>query len=155
MSSVASPKPASCHRRMLEITESVFLEAGPRLAHTLGRSRTLSIRLSLDDFGTGYSSLRYLQQFLIDQLKIDHSFVSGTCGGLASGPIVRTIVVVANTLGLEVVAEGIESDVQCTQLLGLGCRLGQGFHFAPPRAPGDSIDARAGGPLVVERGRVR
>jgi EAL domain-containing protein (putative c-di-GMP-specific phosphodiesterase class I) len=96
---------------ILEITESALLEEGPareRGALAIARS---GVRLCIDDFGTGYSSLRYLHQFPIDSLKIDRSFVSGRDGGIANEPIVQMVVTLAHALGMDVIAEGVES--QC------------------------------------------
>ncbi|MBD5606947.1 MAG: EAL domain-containing protein, partial [Candidatus Eremiobacteraeota bacterium] len=124
-------------RLILEITESTLLETGPQVSDVLASLRATGARMCLDDFGTGYSSLRYLQQFPIDQLKIDRSFVCGKNGALASEPIVRMLLNLAQTMGLRVVAEGIESEHQSDRLMALGCRLGQGFRFSPARAPRD------------------
>ena len=91
--------------------------------------RALGVHLALDDFGTGYSSLSYLERFPIDTLKIDRSFVSSN--GVIS-PIARAIVDLGRTLGLEVIAEGIEHLDQARWLAELGCRYGQGYLFARP-----------------------
>lgn len=122
---------------VLEITESALLESGPHVSDILHRLRATGARLCLDDFGTGYSSLRYLQQFPIDELKIDRSFVSGADGELASEPIARMLLGLAKSLGIEVIAEGVETIEQRDRLFELGARLGQGFLFSKPRPPGD------------------
>jgi diguanylate cyclase (GGDEF)-like protein len=124
-------------RLILEITESALLESGPQISGILARLRATGARLSLDDFGTGYSSLRYLQQFPFDQLKIDRSFVCGPDGDIASEPIVRMLLNLADTLGLRAIAEGIESADQNAHLIALGCRYGQGFLFSQARTPAD------------------
>jgi diguanylate cyclase (GGDEF)-like protein len=124
-------------RLILEITESALLESGPQISEILARLRATGARLSLDDFGTGYSSLRYLQQFPFDQLKIDRSFVCGPDGDIASEPIVRMLLNLADTLGLRAIAEGIESADQNAHLIALGCRYGQGFLFSQARTPAD------------------
>ncbi len=124
-------------RLILEITESALLESGAQISGILGRLRATGARLSLDDFGTGYSSLRYLQQFPFDQLKIDRSFVCGPDGDIASEPIVRMLLNLAETLGLRAIAEGIESADQNAHLIALGCRYGQGFLFSQARSPAD------------------
>jgi diguanylate cyclase (GGDEF)-like protein len=124
-------------RLILEITESALLESGPQVSGILARLRATGARLSLDDFGTGYSSLRYLQQFPFDQLKIDRSFVCGADGDIASEPIVRMLLNLAETLGLRAIAEGIESADQNAHLIALGCRYGQGFLFSQARPPAD------------------
>jgi diguanylate cyclase (GGDEF)-like protein len=116
----------------LEITESALLEDGPRAIAALSQLRGLGVRLCIDDFGTGYSSLRYLHQFPIDALKIDRSFVSGKSGGIANEPIVQMVVTLAQSLGMEAVAEGIESQMQREKLIAAGCTVGQGYFFARP-----------------------
>ena len=86
----------------------------------------------MDDFGTGYSSLGYLKQFAVDRIKIDRSFVRGLPGDQGDAAIVRAILALARGLGIEVVAEGVESAAQRAFLLDEGCRLGQGFLFSRP-----------------------
>jgi PAS domain S-box-containing protein/diguanylate cyclase (GGDEF)-like protein len=119
-----------------EITETVLLRDVERAVATLESLRDLGVRLSLDDFGTGYSSLTYLTQFPIDTLKIDRSFVSR--GVDVNEPIVNMILVLAATLGLDVVAEGVETDQQADSLRAAGCTKAQGFLFARP-APSDDL----------------
>jgi diguanylate cyclase (GGDEF)-like protein len=116
----------------LEITESAVMENADAAIAVLKRLRDLGCQLSIDDFGTGYSSLSYLHRFPIDMLKVDRSFVSTMEDGSENGEIVRTIIALAKTLGLSVVAEGIESIHQLHQLRILGCEYGQGFLFARP-----------------------
>src|SRR6185503_7011162 len=89
------------------------------------------IELSLDDFGTGYSSLSYIHRFPVTALKIDRSFITRIDGD-QNGEIVRAVVTLARNLGLEVVAEGIETVGQLDQLKALGCEQGQGFYFSAP-----------------------
>jgi EAL domain-containing protein (putative c-di-GMP-specific phosphodiesterase class I) len=117
---------------MLEITESALLEDGPRAVEVLGALKGLGVNLCIDDFGTGYSSLRYLHQFPIDALKIDRSFVNGRDGGIANEPIVQMVVTLAHSLGMDVVAEGVESQLQREKLSAAGCLVGQGFFFSRP-----------------------
>lgn len=118
----------------LELTETALLENSELIAATLSKLRDLRIALAIDDFGTGYSSLGRLQSFAIDDLKIDRSFVSRMdCepnSSQASSPIVETIVTLAHNLGLAIVAEGIETIGQLTQLQQLNCEYGQGFFFS-------------------------
>lgn len=116
----------------IEITESVLMHDPVEAAAILRELRGMGIRLDMDDFGTGYSSLAYLHQFPLDALKIDRSFVSGLGSGVAYPEIVQTVIALARQLGLEVIAEGVESDEQERQLLALGCTYGQGYHFARP-----------------------
>ncbi len=114
---------------MLEITESGLMRRTQSTIARLDALRALGVRLALDDFGTGYSSLSYLERFPIDTLKIDRTFVSTS--GLVS-PVARAIVDLGRTLGLEVIAEGIEQVDQARWLADLGCRYGQGYLFARP-----------------------
>jgi EAL domain-containing protein (putative c-di-GMP-specific phosphodiesterase class I) len=94
--------------------------------------RSLGIQLSIDDFGTGYSSLSYLHRFPIDMLKVDRSFVGTMEDGSENGEIVRTVIALGKTLGLSIVAEGIETIHQLHQLRILGCEYGQGYLFSRP-----------------------
>ena len=119
-------------RMVFEITESALLEDGPRAASVLGGLRALGIKLCIDDFGTGYSSLRYLHRFPIDVLKIDRSFVARADGDVASEPIVHMVVTLAHSLGMTVIAEGIETDLQCAKIRAAGCDYGQGYLFSRP-----------------------
>jgi diguanylate cyclase (GGDEF)-like protein len=116
----------------LEITESAIMENAETTIRLLKNLRALGVRLSIDDFGTGYSSLSYLHRFPIDMLKVDRSFVSSMEDGTENGEIVRTIIALAKTLNLSVVAEGIESIHQLHQLRILGCEYGQGYLFSRP-----------------------
>lgn len=115
----------------LEITESCFLEASTYEAAILKQLKNLGIKLCIDDFGTGYSSLSRLHEFPIDTLKIDRSFVSRISGG-KSDRIVETIVTLAHSFGMDVVAEGIETLEQLEKLRSLGCEQGQGYLFSKP-----------------------
>src|SRR6266704_2526903 len=100
-------------------------------AAMLSQLRALGVRLSMDDFGTGYSSLSYLHRFPIDTLKIDGSFISSQAEAGESG-IVRTIIMLARDLGMNVVAEGVETSDQLAYLRSLDCELGQGYYFSHP-----------------------
>ncbi len=122
------------HRQLkLEITESVIMENPDLAGAILTQLKEYPIRLSLDDFGTGYSSLSYLHRFPVDTLKIDRIFINsiGTAG--RDSALVRTIVELARSLGMDVVAEGIETGEQLDHLRQLGCEYGQGYLFSPPR----------------------
>jgi diguanylate cyclase (GGDEF)-like protein/PAS domain S-box-containing protein len=114
----------------LEITESVVMENIEMATEMLQQLRALGLKLSIDDFGTGYSSLSYLHRFPIDTLKIDRSFVMQMSGNNENAEIVRTIIVLAQNLGMDVVAEGIETKEQCALLRSLWCEHGQGYFFS-------------------------
>jgi EAL domain-containing protein (putative c-di-GMP-specific phosphodiesterase class I) len=101
------------------------------------------VRISLDDFGTGYSSLSYLQRFPVDTLKIDRSFIVGMDQNNECREIVRTILNLAGTLGLDVIAEGTETASQVANLERLECKFGQGFFFSRP-LPLDELRAILG-----------
>ena len=116
----------------LEITESAVMDNADMAARLLKRLKALGVQLSIDDFGTGYSSLGYLHRFPVNTLKIDRSFV-GRIGDAAENiEIVRTIVSLAENMGMEVVAEGVETLSQLTQLRKLNCQYGQGYLFSRP-----------------------
>ncbi|MEA2481829.1 MAG: hypothetical protein QOJ07_3751 [Thermoleophilaceae bacterium] len=119
----------------LEITESVLMGEGPEQIATLTALRSLGARILLDDFGTGYSSLSYLKRFPLDALKIDRSFVAGLGRHHEDSAIVTSIMSMAHTLGLTVVAEGVETEQQLGRLRELGCGRAQGFLMARPLAP--------------------
>jgi diguanylate cyclase (GGDEF)-like protein len=124
----------------LEITESAVMENADMAARLLKRLKGLGVQLSIDDFGTGYSSLSYLHRFPVNTLKIDRSFV-GRIGEAAENiEIVRTVISLAENMGMEVVAEGIETMSQLTQLRKLKCQYGQGYLFSRP-VDADSVSA--------------
>ncbi len=120
------------HCLKLEITESVVMENIETATDMLRQLRALGVQLSIDDFGTGYSSLSYLHRFPIDTLKIDRSFVTRMTENNENAEIVRTIVVLAQNLGMDVVAEGVETKEQLALLRKLGCENGQGYFFSKP-----------------------
>jgi EAL domain-containing protein (putative c-di-GMP-specific phosphodiesterase class I) len=116
----------------LEITETVIMQNAEAATGMLRQLRSLGVQLAIDDFGTGYSSLSYLHRFPVDTLKIDRSFVSRMIAGNESAAIVETTVTLASKLKMNVVAEGIETDNQRSQLTALGCGYGQGYLFSRP-----------------------
>ncbi|HEY7132135.1 MAG TPA: diguanylate cyclase, partial [Candidatus Limnocylindrales bacterium] len=127
-------------RLELEITESVLLDEGEESARTLRALRELGVRLVLDDFGTGYSSLSYLRRLPLDTIKIDRSFVDGIDADGTNLPIVQAVIALAHGLGIEVVAEGIETAGQSARLRELVCDRGQGYYYARPQPP-DALTA--------------
>jgi len=116
----------------LEMTESSLMSDTSTAFDVLGDLRRLGVSLLMDDFGTGYSSLNYLHSFPFDVLKIDRSFVSRMTQGDQALQIVKTIIELARVLGMDVVAEGVETREQHNLLRDLGCRYGQGFFFSRP-----------------------
>jgi len=119
----------------LEITESVLMDDLDSVATLLGRLKSLGLGLKIDDFGTGYASLKCLNRLPFDVLKIDRSFVVQMSEDDGMGETIRTIMLLAENLGMEVVAEGIERKDQLTRLQSLHCDYGQGFYFSPPVPP--------------------
>ncbi|MFG6442899.1 putative bifunctional diguanylate cyclase/phosphodiesterase [Roseateles sp. LKC17W] len=113
----------------VEITEGLLLERDEAVAQRLRDLRTAGLTISLDDFGTGYSSLSYLQHHDIDTVKIDRSFVAGLAQGDKALALCRAIVTMAHELGLEVIAEGVETEAQMLALRQMGCDWGQGWWF--------------------------
>lgn len=120
----------------LEITESVVMENIETATQMLQQLRDLGVQLSIDDFGTGYSSLSYLHRFPIDTLKIDKSFVMKMIDNNENIEIVRTIIMLAQNLGMDVIAEGVETKEQLALLRKLKCEKGQGYYFSRPLETG-------------------
>ena len=118
-------------RLCLEITESALLEDADRALATLGQLKDAGVLLAIDDFGTGYSSLSYLDRLPVDIVKIDRSFVAKLGEKSEGAEIIDAIIRMTLALGLEVVAEGVESPEQASALLALGCTKGQGFLYSP------------------------
>ena len=116
----------------LEITETTLMAQNKSVVDSLLRLKSLGIHISLDDFGTGYSSLNYLQNLPIDTLKIDRSFISKLAVDGEQEKIVETILMLGGNLGIDVVAEGIETEEQLKKLRMIHCPRGQGYYFAKP-----------------------
>ena len=121
----------------IELTESVTMNDIPSTQQTMSKLRALGVKLSIDDFGTGYSSLSYLRRFSVDTLKIDQSFISAMQGARETFAIVSTIVTLGRNLGLQIVAEGVETVPQFETLRSMGCDAAQGYFFSKP-VPSDS-----------------
>jgi predicted signal transduction protein with EAL and GGDEF domain len=140
----------------LEVTEEAFLgRTTERVAQTLARLRDMSLLIALDDFGTGYASLAHLRRFPIDRLKIDGSLVRDIGIDPGNTAIVRTVISLGHSLGVEVVAEGVETEAQCTFLREHGCDGAQGYFFGRPIAAADAwhyLDVVAAEPLGVSGG---
>ena len=115
----------------LELTESLLIVESDQISPLLKRLRNLGVHLSIDDFGTGYSNLGYLSRFEVERLKIDQSFIRRMLENKNDEGIVRAIIEMAHSLGLEVVAEGVETAEMLLHLKGLGCEFGQGYLWSP------------------------
>lgn len=144
----------------LEITENVIVENADAMATLLNRLKELGVKLFIDDFGTGYSSLSHLHRLPVDGLKIDRSFVKRIGDRGENHKIVRTIVMLAQDMNIDVVAEGIETAAQVQQMRELACGYGQGYHYSRPVAAdmatrliefGLNISAKTTMPLQIEK----
>ncbi|MDJ0643721.1 MAG: EAL domain-containing protein [Erythrobacter sp.] len=117
-------------RLELEVTESLFIEDNHATASFIQELSEIGVRFALDDFGTGYSSLGYINTFPLSKIKVDRSFVSGAHVGVKSDAIIRAVAEMGSTLGMEIVAEGLETIDQVKAVREAGCTLGQGFYFS-------------------------
>lgn len=124
----------------IEITERALIDKIDQAKTTIARLRAAGIRVFLDDFGTGYSSLSYLHEFQLDVLKIDRSFIAGIRPRIQENAVVNTIITLAKTLKLKVIAEGIENSLQRKILSELGCESGQGYWFAAALPPRQAVE---------------
>lgn len=138
------------NRLCLELTETAIMDDVQESARILARFRELGVQVAIDDFGTGFSSLAYLKRFPVDILKIDRTFVDGVGVDPDDTAIVRSVIGLARTLRLEVVAEGIEDASQVGELVRLGCIRGQGFHLARP-APAEDVSMLLTGATAPNR----
>ena len=131
----------------LELTESSLIDDAIGVRDILGHLRERGVRVAIDDFGTGYSSLTYLRELPIDEIKIDRSFIARIAHDRSDAAIAAAVVALADNLGFEVIAEGVETEEQLAALTALGCRRAQGYLFARP-VPSDSIGeiVRGSGP---------
>jgi len=128
----------------LEVTESAIMEDSKGNIKKLLRLRRMGFSLSIDDFGTGFSSLNYLKQLPISEIKIDRSFVNGLPSNASDKAIVTTIIQMAHNLGMNVVAEGIETEEQLLFLSKNACSVGQGYYFSRPFPPNELTFQRSG-----------
>ncbi len=133
----------------LEITESAIMEHPERSAIALQKLAGMGIAISIDDFGTGYSSLAYLKQFPAHTLKIDQSFVQNIDSGLGDDAIVQAVIALARGLGLKVIGEGVENELQRVFLRNLGCDLAQGYYFARPLRANEITRMLLSSPVLV------
>ena len=131
------------HRLELELTERVLIDDGGQVSAVLRRLRALGVSISLDDFGTGYSSLSYLTRFQLNTLKIDRAFVMDIEHSERSNSLVNAIIAMGHSLGLQLVAEGVETAGQAAILENMGCHYLQGYHFSRP-IPADELLRFAG-----------
>lgn len=139
----------SAQRLKIEVTEGVLIDNSDTIIATLNQLKAMGIQLLVDDFGTGYSSLSYLHRFPFDCLKIDRSFIENADQDFEKLEILQSVVRLAWNLGLDVVAEGIETPKHYAQLKALRCELGQGYLFSKPVAP-EAIEAMMVEPLRPE-----
>ncbi|MBF0481203.1 MAG: EAL domain-containing protein [Desulfovibrionaceae bacterium] len=133
----------------LEITESVMMDNPELAVNRLKRLKALGVKLSMDDFGTGYSSLGYLQKFPVDTLKVDRSFIMRLDVESESSQIIKAVIALAHSMGMDVVAEGIEEPHQDNLLVELKCECGQGFLYSRP-VEAATIEAILDGRLVLD-----
>jgi diguanylate cyclase (GGDEF)-like protein len=139
----------------LELTESVLMEATQRHADTLEKLRHLGTKIGIDDFGTGYSSLKYLTQYQVNRLKLAQEFVSRVTIDYRNAAVVRAAIRLANELGLEVIAEGVETEAQARFLMGAGCEQAQGYYFSRPVPVAKATELLRAGRIEPQAGPLR
>jgi len=125
-------------RFVLEITEGVLLEATDRINAILDAIRAMGFKTALDDFGTGYSSLSYLCNFRFDKIKIDRSFIRNIAKVDTSKTIIKSVVTLGHGLGIDIVAEGVETEFEAVMMTHFGCTELQGYYFSRP-LPADQM----------------
>jgi EAL domain-containing protein (putative c-di-GMP-specific phosphodiesterase class I) len=143
------------NRLELELTETVLMTASREHNAVLERLRQGGVRLAIDDFGVGYSSLDYLRRFPVDRIKIAQEFVEQITTVSGSAAIVKATIGLARELGIDVIAEGIDSPAQLALLSSWGCREGQGFYLARPLLPQDLLPLLTDGNIPREYGKTR
>jgi EAL domain-containing protein (putative c-di-GMP-specific phosphodiesterase class I) len=136
---------------IVELTETAIMRNMPDAVLRLQALKTMGVRVAIDDFGTGYSSLAYLQQFPVDSIKIDRSFISSMTDSPEAGVLIRSLVQLGKALGLETLAEGIEARGQYAQLAREHCDSGQGFLFGRPLETG-AVEHYLAARSAAERG---
>lgn len=134
----------------IEITEGVLISHMAAAKRTIGQLRNIGIKVFLDDFGTGYSSLGYLQNFELDGMKIDKSFLRNIGQRNQATQIMRSVIDLGHSLGLKVVAEGVENDWQARLLQLLNCDLLQGFYLATPMGLPELVEFQAARPASAK-----
>ena len=125
----------------LEITEGIFLHSSPQIAGIIAAIRQSGVRIALDDFGTGFSSLSYISRYPIDTIKIDKSFIDEICTRKSTYAIVDLIMGLGKALGLNIIAEGVETNDQANKLIAIGCTATQGYLYSKPLLAGAASDA--------------
>jgi diguanylate cyclase (GGDEF)-like protein/PAS domain S-box-containing protein len=138
----------------LEITESTFIDDPDSVAADIADLRRLGVLISIDDFGTGFASLNYIRRFAFDVLKIDRSFVEGIPSEPGNAAIIEAVIMLSNSLGIEVVAEGVQTAEQVAVLSGYGCALAQGYYFSPPVTAKEFTELAMRQPFVALPGLV-
>jgi EAL domain-containing protein (putative c-di-GMP-specific phosphodiesterase class I) len=137
ISSLMAELQMPAHLLELEVTESALMLDVSKTQSMLSQLKAAGICISIDDFGTGYSSLSYLKKFQVDVLKIDKSFVHEMLTDRGDMEIVKAVISLAQSMNLQLIAEGIELEAQKDKLLELGCQMGQGYFFSKPLSAAD------------------
>jgi EAL domain-containing protein (putative c-di-GMP-specific phosphodiesterase class I) len=135
-------------RLEIEVTESLIIDHPDRVRTTMRTLKAMGVRISLDDFGTGYASLSYLRRFPFDKMKVDRSFVQSLGQDDAALPLFRAVLSLGDSLGMDVLAEGVETEAQLEMLGGMGCPYVQGYLLGRPMPSeelGEFLGAASGG----------
>jgi diguanylate cyclase (GGDEF)-like protein/PAS domain S-box-containing protein len=152
--SVLSETKVPAHLLEIELTESAVMQDAETSVVALERLKSFGVQISIDDFGTGYSSLSYLKRLPLDVLKIDQSFVRDISSDPNDAAIVRTIITLARSLGMKVIAEGVETEAQLAFLNAYGCQYAQGYIFGPPTSA-EEFEKRARGVVRIQTPELR